>query len=279
MALAYEKQDPLDEIADFDRFFELIDADMDEALGFAELASFCRDNFGLPLTAADVGELVYRCFRIVKAELTKDDFIVWMRWLQDVEKGPAPEELLKVDRPASEDSLTASGTGAEDEDGDGKPDFYHAEDMELEGHHSMMEDWERNARGLPPRERPLLKNKARLSVTEGSPGNGGENSGEPQLSGEARRRKEAAMRAEQRKLKAQRRHSQRQSNSGGAGKNKIGAGLRGAAAPPAPVDRAHTPQGLPTPRAWTEERKAAEGKARLLLLGKESPRGMVQSFV
>ncbi|CAD7927487.1 unnamed protein product [Amoebophrya sp. A25] len=118
MVLAYEPGDPKEEVKDFDRFFDLIDEDGSDSLSYQELAQCCKDFFGLPLSTSDLGEMVYHCFRTVKAELSRDDFVVFMRWLQDVDGGPMKEERMEVERSSGEEYVAEEIETKADE-GDG----------------------------------------------------------------------------------------------------------------------------------------------------------------
>jgi len=127
MVLAHDKQTSEEEIEDLDAFFELIDEDGDDKLSYGELARVFRESFNIPLSRTDIGELIYHCFKTVKSELDKDDFIVWMRYLGDEDAkhvSGASEEHKAVKRKVKEevielaiDNGLGEGEGSYDDDG------------------------------------------------------------------------------------------------------------------------------------------------------------------
>ena len=85
--------------------------------------------------------MVYACFRSVKAELTKDDFVVFMRWLQDFDSGPLKESMLEVERDSMSETFEPvepiHDTGTND---DADPDEREDENTSeggANGHHNM----------------------------------------------------------------------------------------------------------------------------------------------
>ena len=59
LALALEPEDEESEIADFDAFFEEIDEDFSDGLSYQELSKCFKDVFSVPMSPADIGELIY----------------------------------------------------------------------------------------------------------------------------------------------------------------------------------------------------------------------------